>query len=231
MGPREDNAPNEQLERVNTARVLWLLAFLAALPVWAVSCSTSRFAERFDGRTRCFFPRHLIAYETPEGVVVRLQYGEPSPPQDWIELGAVGFASTREIGVWGRATRVDLALLRPPYDRALSDADMPSYRESAAAALERLATERNSPALLRCAAMMRAGVQEASHPNLAGWLHNAVSLGSAVLLCLAPFRLRSLACRARWLRAPAPGVCPACRYDCSGCPTAACCPECGLARA
>jgi len=218
-----------RLEQVGSAQESWFLAMLVALPCWMVSCSESEFGRHF-GATRCFFPKFLVAYDTPEGIVVRQQYDKP-PPDSWIEIGNVGWATVQDRGVWGRTRREYLAFFREPSGvtepRELSEQERAAVRESAAYAVERQAAMWASPQLIRCAAMIRAGVQNESKPLISGWLHNAFSLASGVTLVIAPGRWIFLTRTARRLRNTRDHLCPDCGYDCTGCPAAEC-PECGL---
>lgn len=202
---------------------------IVALPCWMVSCSESEFGRNF-GATRCFFPKFLVAYDTPEGIVVRQQYDKP-PPDSWVEIGSVGGASVHDRGFWGRTRREYIAFFREPFGAMqpweLSEQELVAAQESAAQAVERQAAERSSPELLRCAAMMRAGVQNEIKPLVSGWLHNAFSLASGLTLVIAPGRWIVLTRTARRLRKARDHICPGCGYDCTGC-LAGTCPECGL---
>lgn len=214
------------VERIQRRRDLWRLLAGLFITFWVVRGMGSLLGQG----TNCRFPRHLLAYETPDGVQIRVQYEEPPVPESWTGVGVAGAVFCGSVGSGLSARWVEHASLYVPI--FLSDDELASARESAAKAVERFAENPGRRRYLRCAALLRQGGGSIERVGAEAFLTGGLYAicGAGLLLSVSMAVMHHGRVRRAW--AWEAGLCVGCGYDLKGSSRGAGtdvvrCPECG----
>lgn len=214
------------VERIQRRRDLWLLLAGLFIAFWVVRGMVWPLSSKLISYRTTF----LLAYETPDGVQIRVQYEEPPVPASWTEIGSAGMVFCGSVGSGLSARWVERASLYVPI--FLSDDELASARESAAKAVERFAENPGCRRYLRCAAMLRQGGGSIERVEAEAFLTGGLyAICGAGLLLSVPMAVMHHG-RVRRARAWEAGLCVGCGYDLKGSSRGAGtdvvrCPECG----
>lgn len=214
------------VDRIQRRRDLWRLLAGLFIAFWVVRGMGWPLFSTLISYRRTF----LLAYETPDGVQIRVDREETPVPESWTEVGVAGAVFCGSVGSGLSARWVEDASLYVPI--FLSDDELASARESAAKAVERYAAESEFPQYLACAALLRQGggriERVEAEAVLTGGLY---AISGAGLLLSVPMAVMHHG-RVRRARAWEAGLCVGCGYDLKGSSRGAGtdvvrCPECG----